>query len=129
MILGLGLDVAQVKRVEANIERFGARFLNRVCTPRECAEAAKYSHPRALACHVAGRIAAKEAASKALGTGFSDGVTWHCFEIEREPSGRPVLRTTGIAAQKMKQRGIQNVMLSITHDAGVAAAVVVFEGE
>jgi holo-[acyl-carrier protein] synthase len=129
MILGLGLDIARVDRIEDNIARFGERFLDKVCTPLERAEARKYTHQKALANHVAGRIAAKEAACKALGTGFTQGVSWKCFEVAREPGGRPTLRATGAAAQRMSESGVKNVLLSISHDGGVAAAVVVLEGE
>ena len=129
MIVGLGIDVAKVERVEEFLTRYGSRFVERVCTPGECAEAAKYTHLKAKANHLAGRIAAKEAACKALGTGFTGGISWKCFEVVRESSGRPTLRATGVAAQKMSQRGISNVVLSISHDGGLAAAVVVFEGE
>ncbi len=129
MILGLGLDIARVDRVEEFLARYGDRFVERVCTDNEQREAAKYSHPQAKANHLAGRIAAKEAAAKALGTGFTGGVNWKCFEVAREPSGCPTLRATGAAAQKMAARGIANVVLSISHDGGMAAAVVVFEGE
>ncbi len=129
MIVGLGLDIARVDRIEDNLARFGERFLDKICTPLELAETRKYTHQKALANHVAGRIAAKEAACKALGTGFTGGVGWKCFEVVREPSGRPSLRVTGAAAQKMSQSGVKNVLLSISHDGGVAAAVVVLEGE
>jgi len=129
LIIGLGLDIARVDRIEEFLARYGDRFVERVCTPREQIEAAKYAHPQAKANHIAGRIAAKEAAAKALGTGFTGGVGWKCFEVAREPSGCPTLRATGAAAQKMSQRGVSNIMLSISHDGGMAAAVVVFEGE
>ena len=129
MILGLGLDIARVDRVEAFLARYGERFVERVCTPGEQREAAKYTHLQAKANHLAGRIAAKEAAAKALGTGFTDGIKWKDFEVVREASGCPSLRATGVAAQKMTDRGVSNVVLSISHDGGMAAAVVVFEGE
>jgi len=129
MIVGLGLDIARVDRVEDLLARHGERFLRRVCTPGERAEAAKYQHTGAKANHVAGRIAAKEAACKALGTGFSGGLTWHCFEVVRAESGCPILRATGVAAQQLARRGVSNLLLSISHDGGIAAAVVVLEGE
>ena len=129
MILGLGLDIARVDRVEDLIARHGERFLRRVCTPSERAEAAKYAHAKAKANHVAGRIAAKEAACKALGTGFTGGLTWHCFEVAREASGCPTLRATGVAAEQLSRRGVSNLWLSISHDGGLATAVVVLEGE
>lgn len=129
MIVGLGLDVAKVDRIEDYLARFGERFVSKVCTEGEAREAARYTHEKSKANHLAGRIAAKEAASKALGTGFSEGVGWKDFEIVRLPGGCPTLRATGVAAQKMSQRGVSNVVVSISHDGGIAAAVVVFESE
>jgi holo-[acyl-carrier protein] synthase len=129
MIIGLGLDISQMERIEKYLERFGPRFINRVCTANEAREMERFTNPKTLAQNLAGRISAKEAASKALGTGLSGGVHWKCFEVAHEPSGRPVLRSFGVAAQRMAQMGVRNVSLSITHDAGVAAAVVIFEGD
>lgn len=129
MILGLGLDICQVSRVESFVARWGERFARKVCCESERAALSRYSNPKSLAQNLAGRVAAKEAACKALGTGMSGGVGWHCFEIVHEKSGRPTLRCNGQAARLMSQIGVKNVLLSISHDAGVAVAVVIFEGE
>lgn len=129
MIVGLGLDVCRLDRVEQFIERYGERFLGKICTQDERQEMTRFSHPKSFAEHLAGRIAAKEAASKALGTGWRRGVHWKCFEVGHEPSGRPVLRATGAAATIMSQLGVKNAVVTITHDAGFAAAVVIFEAE
>ena len=126
MIVGLGIDVCEIARVARLLERYGERFTRRCCTPREIERCLKYSN---VAEQFAARLAAKEAASKALGTGWRQGVHWKCFEVVSEPSGKPVLRIHGRAAELASQMGVSNVNLSITHDAGVAAAVVIFEGE
>ena len=124
MILGLGIDVSRIERVREYLDRYGERFTRRILTPREQEHCARYYNG---AEQVAGRIAAKEAASKALGTGWRQGVHWKCFEVDHEPSGKPVLRIHGRAAELASQMGVRGVHLSITHDAGVAAAVVIFE--
>ena len=126
MILGLGIDVARIDRVSEFLDRYGERFTRRVLTPREQEFCARFFNG---AEQVAGRIAAKEAASKALGTGWRQGVHWKCFEVDHEPSGKPVLRIHGRAAELASQMGVKNAHLTITHDGGVAAAVVIFEGE
>lgn len=126
MILGLGSDVCQIARVQEYLERFGERFTRRCFTPDEIAYCEKYKN---CAEQYASRLAAKEAASKALGTGFHNGVSWKCFEVCSQPSGKPVLRIRGRAAELASQIGVTNAHLSLTHDAGIAFAVVVFEGE
>lgn len=126
MIIGLGIDVARIDRVDEFLKRYGERFTKKILTEREQAHCARYFNGGE---QVAGRIAAKEAASKALGTGWRQGVHWKCFEVDHEPSGKPVLRIHGRAAEIASQMGVRNVNLSITHDGGVAAAVVIFEGD
>lgn len=126
MIIGLGIDVCRIERVQRFLERYGPRFTRRCFTPTEIAHCDRYANK---AEQYAGRIAAKEAASKALGTGWRRGVHWKCFEVAHEMSGKPILRIHGRAAELASQMGVLHVNVSITHDAGVAAAVVVFEGE
>lgn len=126
MILGLGIDICRIERVERFLERYGERFTRRCFTPHEIAQCARYIH---AAERYAGCIAAKEAASKALGTGWRRGVHWKNFEVAHEPSGKPTLRIYGRAAELASQMGVKNVVVSLTHDAGVAAATVIFEGE
>jgi holo-[acyl-carrier protein] synthase len=126
MIIGLGIDLCRIERVEKFLERYGERFTRRICTPREIERCARYQNQ---AEQFAGCIAAKEAASKALGTGWRRGVHWKCFEVAHEPGGKPSLKIHGRAAEIASQMGVRNVNVSITHDAGVAAAVVIFEGE
>ena len=126
MIIGLGIDLCEISRVARYLERYGERFTRRCFTPREIAHAKRFAHS---AEQFAARIAAKEAASKALGTGWRQGVHWKCFEVDSLPSGKPFLRVHGRAADLAAQMGVKNINLTLTHDAGVAAAVVIFEGE
>lgn len=125
MIIGLGIDVCRIERVERFLERYGERFTRRCFTPTEIAHCARYAN---CAEQFAGRIAAKEAASKALGTGWRRGVHWKCFEVAHEMSGKPTLKIHGRAGELASEMGVRSVNVSITHDAGVAAAVVIFEG-
>lgn len=123
MIVGLGIDVASIQRIARALERYGTRFLNRLLTPeeRKMAEERKWDRPT----WVAGRLAAKEASSKALGV--PAGIGWHDVAVVREPNGAPRLHFTGKAHARALERGVTSTHLSITHDAGVAAAVVVLE--
>jgi holo-[acyl-carrier protein] synthase len=124
MIVGLGLDIAEVDRIEAAIGRRGAAFLERLYTPSEVAycESHKDKFER-----YAARFAAKEAAMKALGTGWSRGVRWRDIEVAREPSGKPTLRLEGVARQIAQRMGVKNISLSITHSGNLALAQVIFE--
>ena len=124
MILGLGIDISRIERIERFLERYGDRFLQRILTPNERAEIARY---KVRAEQVAGRVAVKEAASKALGTGWRQGVHWKCFEVAHLPSGQPTLVCHGRALELMDEMGVKGTHVTITHDGGVAAAVVIFE--
>jgi len=123
VIVGVGLDITSVERIARALERFGDRFWERILTERERQDLAARSD-RATA--LAGRFAAKEAASKALG-GPRD-VWWHDVEIARGPLGVPVLSFLGVAREHAARLGVVLSLVSITHDAGVAAAVVILEG-
>jgi holo-[acyl-carrier protein] synthase len=125
MVVGLGIDVASVERVARALERFGDRFCERILTDAEREDLAARWADRALA--VAGRFAAKEAASKALG-GPND-VWWHDLEVRRGARGQPILKLHGAAARHARQLGVSRCLLSITHDAGVAAAVVLLQSD
>ena len=124
MVVGIGSDLAEVPRIRASISRYGDRFLHRIYTPGERAYVSKKANP---AERFAGRFAAKEAGMKAIGTGWSQGVTWKDFEVINEPSGRPTLRLSGVAQQVADKLGVNRVLLSITHTAEMAFAVVVLE--
>jgi holo-[acyl-carrier protein] synthase len=124
MIVGTGVDLAEVPRIRASIERFGSKFTDRVFTPLEIAyverKANKYER-------YAARFAAKEAGMKAIGTGWRKGVTWQDFEVANMPSGRPTLRLQGVAAQVAKNLGVRQISLSLTHTAELGMAHVILE--
>jgi holo-[acyl-carrier protein] synthase len=124
MILGTGIDLAEVDRVREAIERHGDRFVHRIYTPAEIAyvqrKANKYER-------FAARFAAKEAGMKAIGTGWRRGVTWHDFEVANLPTGRPTLRLQGVAAEVARQMGVRNIALSLTHTAQYGMAFVILE--
>ena len=122
MIVGLGIDVTSIERQRTALERFGDRIWQRILTEGERADLATRPD-RALA--LAGRFAAKEAAAKALG-GQPD-VWWQEVEIRSGARGAPQLTFLGAAREHAKRLGVSRISLSITHDAGVAAAVVVLE--
>lgn len=126
MILGLGLDLVSLPRMERSLERFGDHLLERVLTPAE--RAALPAAPGARAAYVAARFAAKEAAVKALGTGFADGVGPRDVEVLSLPSGKPELRLRGAAGRRAENMGVARTHLSLTHERDAAAAVVILEG-
>lgn len=122
MNLSSGIDLIEIERIQKALDRHGERFLKRVFTPAEV-EAARGSAPE-----LAARFAAKEAASKALGTGIGP-ISWVEIEILNEPSGKPFLRLTGRANQISWALGYQTWSVSLTHSRGMAAAVVVCAGD
>lgn len=124
MIIGLGIDIAEIDRLAAAIERHGEHFLRRVFTPAEIAYCERH---RDRAERYAGRFAAKEAAMKALGTGWRRGVRWVDVEVLRAPGGKPVLQLHGAAAEAAQKLGVKNAVLSITHSGNLALAEVIFE--
>jgi holo-[acyl-carrier protein] synthase len=124
MVLGLGTDLIETRRVQESIDRFGERFLERIFTAEEIAYCQRKKN---AAESFAARFAAKEAGAKALGTGISRGVSWKEFEVRRERSGRPTLHLTGRASEWAKEMGVRRVQLSLTHSREIAMAVVVME--
>jgi holo-[acyl-carrier protein] synthase len=124
MIIGSGIDLAEIRRIQQSVERYGNRFLDRVFT---AAEQAYCLRKRNAAESLAARFAAKEAGAKALGTGISHGVRWLEIEVVRELSGRPTIRFHGRAAQIAERLGVVHAALSITHTASLAMASVVLE--
>jgi holo-[acyl-carrier protein] synthase len=124
MLLGLGTDLIETRRVEQSIDRFGDRFLERIFSPLEIAYCKRKKN---AAESFAARFAAKEAGAKALGTGISRGVTWKDFEVKRETSGRPSLHLSGRAAELALAIGVKRIQLSLTHSRELAMAVVVVE--
>ena len=126
MIVGTGIDIAEVQRIASAIERFGRRFLERVFTPDEI----RYCESKAnKAERYAGRFAAKEAAMKAIGTGWHHGVTWQDVEVKRIPGGRPTIAFHGKAAEFFRRLGAVHAHLSITHTKENAMAQVILEAE
>lgn len=124
MIIGLGLDVAEIDRIGAAIERHGAAFIERLFTTREIAYCE--SHKNRFERYAA-RFAAKEAAMKALGTGWRHGIRWRDIEVIHDPSGKPSLRLEGVARQFADRMGVRNIALTITHSGNLALAEVIFE--
>lgn len=124
MIVGLGLDIAEIDRIEAAIARHGAPFVERLYTPREVSYCEKHKNKFE---RYAGRFAAKEAAMKALGTGWRQGVRWRDIEVVREPSGKPTLLLEGVAREFADRMGVKNISLTITHSGNFALAQVIFE--
>src|SRR6266481_4700419 len=126
MIVGTGVDITEVPRIKAALERFGDRFLARVFTPDEV----HYCLGKANAAErLAARFAAKEAGMKAIGTGLRHGITWHDVEVLRLPGQRPVLKFSGKAAEFAARLGCKRAHLSISHTAEQAIAHVILEGE
>jgi len=124
VILGIGTDIAEVRRIQESVHRFGDRFLKRVYTEAERAYAASKANS---AERYAARFAAKEAGMKAIGTGWNRGVRWVDFEVVNERSGRPTLHLTGVAAQIAHELGVKRIAISLTHTSEIAFAVVVLE--
>jgi holo-[acyl-carrier protein] synthase len=124
MIVGTGVDLAEVPRIKASIERFGARFINRIYTPAEIAYVERKANRFE---RYAARFAAKEAGMKAIGTGWRHGVRWQDFEVVNQRSGKPTLLFHGVAARVAGKLGVRNVSLSITHTAELGMAHVILE--
>jgi holo-[acyl-carrier protein] synthase len=126
VIRGIGLDIVDIARVERLLEGKGDRALRRLFTPAEAAYATAHAFP---ARHFAARIAAKEAAFKALaGTEFARGIGWCEIEVVHIDEGRPALLFHGRAETRARELGVRSVWVSLTHEKMVAAAVVVLEG-
>ena len=123
-IVGTGIDIAEVPRIAASIERFGERFLQRIFTEGE----RRYCDAKANRVErYAARFAAKEAGMKAIGTGWNHGVTWKDVEVSRMPGGRPTLTFHRKAAEFAAKLGAKHVALSLTHTAEHAIAQVILE--
>jgi holo-[acyl-carrier protein] synthase len=125
MILGIGTDLCDIGRIERALERWGERFAQRVLVESEMQRFRRHRKPAA---YLAKRFAAKEAMSKALGTGIHFPVNWHGMWVENARSGKPSLRFSGPMAEYLKQRNIGTVHLSLTDEIGMACAFVVIEG-
>ena len=128
MIIGLGNDMVDIRRIEQTLERYGARFVTRIFTD---IEQTKSDRRAQRAASYAKRFAAKEACSKALGTGFRRGVFWKDMGVVNEPSGRPTLQLTGGAKEQLDRitpaGHTARIQLTITDDFPYAQAVVIIE--
>ena len=124
-VRGIGIDVCKVERISESLQRFGERMERRLFTADELAYCRGFKDPIP---HLAARFAAKEAASKALGTGIAGGIGWTQIEVV-QPGGRvPTLRLTGAALERFIAMGATKSHLSISHDGGLGLACVVLEG-
>jgi holo-[acyl-carrier protein] synthase len=124
MIVGTGIDIAEVPRIAASIARFGERFIHRIFTEGEI----RYCDAKANRVErYAARFAAKEAAMKAIGTGWNHGVTWRDIEVSRMLGGRPTISFHGKAAEFAAKLGAKHVALSLTHTTEYAMAQVILE--
>ena len=124
MIVATGIDMVEIARIEDVFARRGPRFRDRVFTASEIA----YCESRAARMEsYAARFAAKEAAMKALGTGWGDGVGWHDIEVLRSPSGVPSLQFSGRALERLNEMGASRAHLSLTHSRDLAMAQVILE--
>ena len=125
MILGLGMDIAEVARVKASLDRFGENFLKRILHPEEISYCRSYRNP---AQYVAVRFAGKEAISKAFGTGIGAQLGWHDMEIRRRETGEPHVVLHGGGQKLFEARGAKRLLITLSHTENYAAAVAILEG-
>lgn len=124
MILGTGIDIIEVARVAASVERFGERFLKRIMLPGEIAYCQSHKNPGP---YIAARFAAKEAISKAFGTGIGAQLGWHDMEVRHKESGEPCVLLHGGAAKLLQERGGRGILISLSHTDNYAAALAILE--
>lgn len=124
MIYGIGTDIIEIPRVAAALERFGERFARRIlCEP----ELERFARHRLPAAYLAKRFAAKEAFTKALGTGIHAPANWHGVWVANLRSGKPTLQFTAALQAMLDARGVGNAHLSLTDERGLASATVILE--
>lgn len=124
MILGTGIDIIEVARIQTAYDKFGDRFLKRILRPDEIAYCFRHQRPGPF---LAARFAAKEAISKAFGTGIGEHLGWQDMEVVHHPSGEPIVLLHDRGQDFLKQRGARKVHLSLSHTEHYAAAVAVLE--
>src|SRR5882762_2355249 len=124
MILGVGIDIIAVARIQSSHERFGERFLNRILHPNEIGYCLTH---RAPAPFLAARFAAKEAISKAFGTGIGAQLGWQDMEVGRKESGEPFVILHEAGQQLLQKRGARAVLISLSHTEAHASAVAILE--
>jgi len=126
MILGTGIDIVDVERIRASFEKFGDRFLNRILRPAEISYCLSHRNPAPF---LAARFAAKEAVSKALGTGMGGQLGWRDIEIARKASGEPFVIFHGQGQALLQQRSGRLVHITLTHTLKQAMALAILEGK
>ena len=126
MIVGIGTDVCSIERMQKSLDRFGQRLVNRILTPAERPRLARVKDKGA---HLAKRFAAKEAFSKAIGTGIHAPFTWHSITVTRNAKGKPGIEPNHAMASHLKKIGVTDAHISLTDDGDVAMAFVVLEGK
>jgi holo-[acyl-carrier protein] synthase len=124
-VLGIGVDLVECARIQRSIDRFGDRFLHRIFTDGEIEYSMSMKFP---ARHLAARFAAKEAVSKAFGTGIGKAMGWRDIDIRKKPSGEPFLVFSGPAQELAAKRGVSSALITLSHTEHHAMAAVVLEG-
>src|SRR5213596_2189385 len=125
-VVGIGVDLVECERIQHSIDRFGERFLHRVFTDAEVAYSMSMKVP---ARHLAARFAAKEAVSKAFGTGIGKAMGWRDIDVRKKPSGEPYLVLLGDAEKLAQSRVVTSALITLSHTDNHAMAVVVMEGD
>ncbi len=124
-VLGIGVDLVECARIQHSIDRFGDRFLHRVFTEGEIAYSMSMKFP---ARHLAARFAAKEAVSKAFGTGIGKAMGWRDIDVRKKPSGEPFLVFSGSAQELAVNRGVTSALITLSHTEHHATACIVLDG-
>jgi len=124
MILGIGIDLIEVARIESSYERFGERFVTRILLPGEINYCLSHKKPGPF---LAARFAAKEAISKAFGTGIGAQLGWQDMEVARKESGEPFVILHGKGKKLFEERGAKNLLISLSHTEVHATAVAILE--
>ena len=125
MILGTGIDLIEVARIASSLEKFGDRLVNRILLPDEIAYCRSHKNPAPF---LAARFAAKEAVSKAFGTGIGAALGWQDIEVRRKETGAPFVVLHGRGQELFAARGARQLHISLTHTEHYAAATAVLEG-
>jgi holo-[acyl-carrier protein] synthase len=123
-VIGIGIDLVECARIQNSLDRFGERFLKRVFTDGEISYSMSMKFP---ARHLAARFAAKEAVSKAFGTGIGKSMGWRDIDVQKRPSGEPFLILSGGAEQLAKERQVQNALITLSHTDQIGMAMIVLE--
>jgi holo-[acyl-carrier protein] synthase len=124
-VLGIGVDLVECARIQRSIDRFGDRFLHRIFTDGEIEYSMSMKFP---ARHLAARFAAKEAVSKAFGTGIGKAMGWRDIDVRKKPSGEPYLVFSGPAQELAAKRGVTAALITLSHTEHQAMACIVLDG-